>query len=120
MEPKAWVKSITFSDNTTIPLAGNDVVVVVGPNNSGKSATLRAVRDKFAVPNAPSPVVKAITLHREGTNDDLLEWLRDTTKEVDGIQNVAPTFQSLGNSIPVAHATAWWTNAASPLNTLAK
>ena len=47
MEPKAWVKSITFSDNTTIQLAEDDVVVVVGPNNSGKSATLRAIREQI-------------------------------------------------------------------------
>jgi hypothetical protein len=52
-EPKVLVKSITFSDNTTIQLSGNDVVVIVGPNNSGKSATFRAIRDKFAIPQSP-------------------------------------------------------------------
>ncbi len=119
MEPKVSVTSITFSDDTTIQLAEDDVVVIVGPNNSGKSATLRAIRDKFAVPSALSPVVKGIALERKGTADDLFEWLRHTTKEVEGIQNSASTFQSLGNTIAVIHASIWWTNAAGPLNTLA-
>ena len=61
MEPRVWVKTVKFSDGTTIEFADDDVVVIVGPNNSGKSATLRGIRDKFAIPTAPSPVVKAIT-----------------------------------------------------------
>jgi hypothetical protein len=120
LEPKVWVESITFSDDTTIAIAKDDVVVIVGPNNSGKSATLRAIRDKFAIPLTPSPVVKKMTLDRVGTTDDLLDWLRSTTKEVEGSQNVAPSFQSLGNNVPIASASAWWSNAAGPLNFLAK
>jgi hypothetical protein len=107
LEPRVWVKSIAFSDGTTIALAKDDVIVIVGPNNSGKSATLRGIRDKFALPSATNPVVKAINLVREGSKDELFDWLRKTTKEVEGSQNVAPTFQSLGNSVPLTHAEAW-------------
>ncbi len=120
MEPRVWVESIAFSDSTTIALTKDDVVVIVGPNNSGKSATLRGIRDKFAFPSATNPVVKAINLVREGTKDELFDWLRKTTKEVEGGQNVAPTFQSLGNSVPLVHAEAWWVNPVNPLNTLSK
>lgn len=120
MEPRVWVKAITFSDGTTIQLAPDDVVVVVGPNNAGKSATLRGIRDKFANPAAPSPVVNAIALEKLGTVNDLLDWLRSTTKETEGSPNVAATFQSLGNVVPIVHASAWWANAAGPLSTLAK
>ncbi len=120
MEPRVWVKTITFSDGTTISLEKDDVVVVVGPNNSGKSATLRGIRDKFASPSAANPAIKAITLERQGTVDDLLSWLRMTTKETEGNPNVAASFQSLGNVVPIAHASAWWGNAASPLNSLAR
>ena len=120
MEPRVWVKSITFSDNTTIELAKDDVVVVVGPNNSGKSATLRGIRDKLGLPSASNPVVTAITLEKVGTVDDLLNWLRRTTKETEGNPNVAASFQSLGNSVPVVHASAWWGNAAAPLSNLSK
>lgn len=120
MEPRVWIKTITFSDNTIIELAKDDVVVVVGPNNSGKSATLRGIRDKFSIPSAPSPVVKAISFERVGTVADLLDWLRSTTKETESNQNVAASFVSLGNSVPVAHATAWWSNAAGPLSNLSK
>jgi len=78
------------------------------------------VRDKFAAPSASSPVVKAITLERVGTVTDLLDWMRSTTKETEGNPNVAASFQSLGNSVPIVHATGWWANAAVPLSTLSK
>ena len=39
--PAVTFESITFSDGTTIPLEPTDVVVLVGPNNAGKSAALR-------------------------------------------------------------------------------
>ena len=41
-------KSITFSDDTTVPLDPTDIVVLVGPNNAGKSAALRELSDVFA------------------------------------------------------------------------
>ena len=34
-------EEITFSDGTLISLEPDDVVVLVGPNNAGKSAALR-------------------------------------------------------------------------------
>ena len=40
-DPAFTFKSITFSDGTTIALEPTDVVVLVGPNNAGKSVALR-------------------------------------------------------------------------------
>jgi len=118
VEPKIRVKSITFSDDTTIQFKENDVVIVVGPNNAGKSAALRAIRDKFAVPDAPSPVVKSIALVKEGTTNDLLEWLKNTTKVIEG--QWSSSFQSLGNNVSLQSASAWWTNTDGELHDLAK
>ena len=44
--PRVAISSLTFSDGTDVPISPNDVVLVVGPNNAGKSAGLRAIRDK--------------------------------------------------------------------------
>ena len=38
-----WIKSITFSDGTNLPVPSSGVVVFVGPNNVGKSQALRDI-----------------------------------------------------------------------------
>ena len=79
-DPAVTFESITFSDGTTLPLESTDVVVLVGPNNTGKSVALRElethVRQSFA-----GTVVKKVTLRRTGTQDELLAYLRRHTKE---------------------------------------
>ena len=43
--PSVTFESLTFSDGTTIDLDPADVVVLVGPNNAGKSAALRELEE---------------------------------------------------------------------------
>jgi len=38
---KVWISELEFNDGTKISLDKNEVVVFVGPNNAGKSATLK-------------------------------------------------------------------------------
>jgi Tfp pilus assembly ATPase PilU len=40
--PRLWIYQLSFSDGSAVTLAKDDIVLVVGPTNSGKSATLRA------------------------------------------------------------------------------
>lgn len=39
--PTLVFETITFSDGSTLTFEDDDIVVFVGPNNAGKSATLR-------------------------------------------------------------------------------
>lgn len=41
--PNIYVKSLTFNDGTTLSVNKNDIVVLVGPNNVGKSQTLKEI-----------------------------------------------------------------------------
>ena len=41
VRPRLSFETVTFSDGTVLRLGEDDVVVFVGPNNAGKSATLR-------------------------------------------------------------------------------
>jgi ABC-type multidrug transport system ATPase subunit len=41
LRPHFWIKSLTFNDGTNLELQRNEIVVFVGPNNSGKSVTLK-------------------------------------------------------------------------------
>ena len=44
--PNIYVQALTFNDGTTLPVNKNDIVVFVGPNNVGKSQTLKDIQKK--------------------------------------------------------------------------
>jgi AAA domain, putative AbiEii toxin, Type IV TA system len=119
LEPRAWIKSVTFSDGTTLLLAKDDVVVVVGPNNSGKSASLRGIRDKFGSPQAASVVIKEISVEKEGSYDELIAWLELATKRIDQ-PNSDHTYQAFGTSVHLSQAKAIWPQPHSQIGQLAR
>ena len=83
MEPKIWIKKIKFSDDTVIEFESNDVIVIVGPNNSGKSA----YKENWET------IVDELSQLRE-------EMAEGRQEETEGISVVeAPFFDLLKNSI---------------------
>ena len=64
--PSVTFESITFSDGTTIELDPNDVVVLVGPNNAGKSVALRELEEHVGT-SRENKVVKSAPLLHTGT-----------------------------------------------------
>jgi hypothetical protein len=114
--PRLWIDQLTFSDGSTVALAKDDIILVVGPNNSGKSAALRAIRDKPAA-NASSPVISSLTSVREGTPQEVAEWLETFTKSDPFAAD--PIFQGLGNSVQRSQITHFW-NAQQPMHGLAR
>jgi predicted ATPase len=87
MKPRVWVKRIAFGDEEEIQLNKNDIVVIVGPNNSGKSESLRAINNKLNSSNNESPVVKVISIAKEGTESELIEFLDQTSVKLPDAQN---------------------------------
>ena len=73
--PSVTFESITFSDGTTIGLDAADVVVLVGPNNSGKSLALRELDDYIGGSTATT-VLKSVKLRKTGTKEDFDAFVR--------------------------------------------
>ena len=68
-KPTASISSITFSDGRTIKLEPNEKLMLVGPNNSGKSLALREVVSSASSQNGNfqgSLVVKGLSLTNSG------------------------------------------------------
>lgn len=68
--PSLTVSKLTFSDGTTVSIGEADLVVLVGPNNSGKSMALRQIEANLAVQNRYN-VIRECEVRRVGTDDEL-------------------------------------------------
>lgn len=66
---------LTFSDGTDIDLDPSDVVVLVGPNNSGKSLALREI-ESFSHGSSGGMVIRQAAIRRAGSAGEVREFLR--------------------------------------------
>jgi len=77
---RAWLGEIEFSDNSVIQFDKDDIVVFVGPNNAGKSASLRESY-RFVTENDRGSVVNRVKLERQGDANDLISFLESISKK---------------------------------------
>lgn len=71
------ISSITFSGGQEVALDFGSVLILIGPNNGGKSRALRDIETFFTSPNAARPVIPSVVPIREGTSELFLQWLED-------------------------------------------
>jgi predicted ATPase len=78
---RVWIKSAGFSDGSTIQFNENDIVVFVGPNNAGKSASLKemvwSINQNDYIKNN---VIKKITIGKIGAVDEMISDLETISK----------------------------------------
>lgn len=75
--PSVTFESITFSDGTEITLGSTDVVVLVGPNNAGKSAALRELQHYVNSGNrVQQNVIRRVSLRMDGTDEDVRSYVQ--------------------------------------------
>lgn len=82
MPIKFRFNALTFSDGTQIDVPAESVLAIVGPNNAGKSAALRDLMFTMTVPpGQPDPrrVLPQVEIERDGTPEDLVEWIAETS-----------------------------------------
>jgi hypothetical protein len=119
MEPRIWIEKLTFSDGTIVNLTRDDIIVIVGPNNSGKSEALRGIKEKFTDLRSFNPVIAHLSLAREGTPEDLSAWLEGSTKKVVH-SNQDLSYSAHGTNIRAQRATDLWLNTSDPLAELSR
>jgi energy-coupling factor transporter ATP-binding protein EcfA2 len=110
-----WISSATFSDGTTLQFTKDQKVVLVGPNNAGKSAALRAIREKLENSKNGSPVIKQIAIGRQGDSSSIRKWLAPY-KYTDGPHQWYRLYQHRMHVTSLENATA---NAKTALGELA-
>ena len=80
--PTVRFLTLTFSDGNIIEIALSDIVVLVGPNNAGKSVALQEL-EQWVRGKSRSHVIKSAVLHQTGTSDDFAAYLDRHTKITD-------------------------------------
>ncbi len=89
MDASIWVSDITFKNGFKIQLKKNAIVVLVGPNNSGKSATLSDILSHLRSDGTfAEKVVENLVVKKEGSFEDLKKQLINRKK---GNQYFFPT-----------------------------
>jgi hypothetical protein len=111
---------LTFSDGTQVPIGAKDVVLVVGPNNAGKSAALRAIRDKLQSASAESPVLHSTKFDRVGGLADFMGWFSGWTIPQKDSSPDNPTYQAFGHSIHYSQAKHEWQRTDNVLGALTR
>ena len=92
-EPTFRVRSLSFSDGTSVSINPSDVVVLVGPNNAGKSRALKEI-EVHASKSLTGIVVKEVKFDYSGTIDDLRSYIEDhSTIDNSGRQPVYKGYQ---------------------------
>jgi len=102
------VTSMRHASGVDIEVPDGGIVVFVGPNNVGKSLSLRELHMHLASPNPAEPF-RSITMIRSrkaGDLADLDEWLRATCKV--GRQGGVEAFFRYGNQVQTNQANSWW------------
>lgn len=74
LRPTLSFESITFSDGQTLTFDDDEIIVLVGPNNAGKSAALKELNN-WVHRSTPQTVIKNAVIKRLGTASDLRGYL---------------------------------------------
>ena len=76
-QPKLSLSDITFSSGQTLQLSEQHKVLIVGPNNSGKSQSIRDIMTILTETNCDPTVVKDINIKRNFDGNQLEKYLID-------------------------------------------
>ena len=107
---RTHLDSLKFSDGTTIQLSPADIVVLVGPNNSGKSAALAGIERLVWRRKERSPVIMDVNLSVGGTAAEVIQWLTDNTSWTQD-ESLGKYFHRFGVSSYAAAAEEDWPKA---------
>lgn len=116
-KPTARVQSLIFSDSTEIEIGPKDIVVLVGPNNCGKTAALRDIHGKVKNAAYTGIAVKGLGIRPEGTVEDLVGWL-EQKMHVSNDNPADPAYRCLQAAVGRNDAKNRWQNPKNGLESL--
>lgn len=80
--PYVYVEELTFADGTKIEISPDDIILFVGPNNSGKSRSLREISTKKDDNNNTHIIFKDIKHTLLGNMPSLEKFIKEKFKYI--------------------------------------
>lgn len=118
MKPRVWVSEIQFNDGTSITLEKDEIILFVGPNNVGKSVSLKDIQVFVKSNNTKSKIISKINLSKEGSIDDLMDYFRGT-EMIDETHQNSVRLQSFGLNVSIVGGfTHTWDNYENGISSL--
>ena len=75
------VTELTFNDGSRIDCEGYDVILIVGPNNSGKTRSLMDIKNNLMnqslFRNFECSAISEVKFSRQGTKEEVWDIVRD-------------------------------------------
>ena len=109
MKPSIFLKEIEFSDGTKVSLNNKDITIIVGPNNSGKSATLKELNRLTNKNTYKGVVVNDYPLEKVGSHEDLKTYLSENSI-VDTKSSAIPYYKGFNYNIYEGLIIGQWSN----------
>ncbi|MHA8101878.1 ATP-dependent nuclease [Aquirufa nivalisilvae] len=114
---RIWISEMKFNDDSTLKFEKDDIVVFVGPNNAGKSASLKESSRLLKSKVKTGKVLNDITIESEGDYSEFFKQLEtNSTKHFDS--NPHPSYQGFGYSIYEPVVRNRWENFKNGLDDL--
>lgn len=103
------IAELVFSGGQTIPLEANSLVLLVGPNNSGKSTALSDVERLLGDPNQSGRiVVTSIRLEKDGDASQFRQWIKANYPHT--TRNLKKAYITKGNIVLDSGIETSWPN----------
>lgn len=93
------LSSLTFSDGTKVTLSPGDTVFLVGPNNSGKSATLKEIDQHLTNKAGTKKVLLDVEYQVDGTVEALIQRFDESYRSIENFRGEKTYFVG-SSSIP--------------------
>lgn len=81
MKPEFWIETLEFKTGLNVNLKKNSIVVLVGPNNSGKSKTLKEISQLAKGPKINNLILESLTISVNGDANDFLDSIENRRKD---------------------------------------
>lgn len=78
-KPKLKIKELVFSGGQKLSIHESDKILIVGPNNSGKSQTLREIISKLELETPEKRVLSDVVFEKTGSFEDLIRYLDENS-----------------------------------------
>ena len=117
MEARIWISEIEFNDRKKIHFDKNDITIFVGPNNAGKSASLKEAENLLRARNQKSIVLKNINIEKEGDEASFISFIESHSFTY-LTSNPEPSYKGFGFDLYAASLRSLWSNVKEGLNQL--